>query len=551
MTTGRDEAMRQRVLIIGLDGVTWTVLTPLMQAGKMPRLREIVERGASGILRSTIPPITPAAWTSFLTGKHPGEHGILDFERYDPLTNKLSFNSTRCLDHVRNLWQIFGRQGLRVGSVNVPMTYPPPQVNGFLVSGFETPNAECEFAYPRELRAEILSRWPDPTLRAKWKHTRLFGGRTYVQNLDYISRSFDQGAEMTTWLADRFGWDALMVVFKLTDNLQHKTWKYLDPRWTNRNPTRRMLAEKCFTNADVAVGKLLDYAAKHDAKVMIVSDHGHGSLEGKVQPNLLLERWGYLALRSGGVQQSTRLQYIWDRIRGKKKRFLRKGDIARDLAVDFSGTRACIMHAGMAGFLYLNLLGRQPCGIVEQREYESLRDELRMRFLGPECRVLDPAGTSIALFSAVHKPEELYNVSRKDQPWMPDLILIPHETLAVVRRIKGNKIIQWLPYSRTEGTHRPEGVIAVSGAGIRHVRDLHAHIVDCAPTILAMLGLPIPDDMNGRVLDEIFEQRPQVIMERRGDSRSVAIPGAPQEEIYSERDMQQITERLSNLGYLE
>ena len=149
---GDGGSVAKRVLIVGLDGATWAVLRPLMQAGRMPRLRAAVEGGASGVLHSTIPPITPAAWTTFLTGKQPGSHGIIDFERYDPTSNRLRFNSTRCLDHVRNLWQIAGEAGLKVGSVNVPMTYPPVPVNGFMVSGFETPGPESDFVYPKELR---------------------------------------------------------------------------------------------------------------------------------------------------------------------------------------------------------------------------------------------------------------------------------------------------------------------------------------------------------------------------------------------------------------
>ena len=89
--------------------------------------------GASGVLHSTTPPITPAAWTTFLTGKQPGTHGIIDFERYDSRTNTLSFNSTRCLSGIRNIWQILSDQGLRVGSINVPMTFPPVAVNGTLM----------------------------------------------------------------------------------------------------------------------------------------------------------------------------------------------------------------------------------------------------------------------------------------------------------------------------------------------------------------------------------------------------------------------------------
>jgi predicted AlkP superfamily phosphohydrolase/phosphomutase len=538
---------KRRVLIIGLDGVTWDVLTPLVNEGRLPNIKRAIENGAWGVLQSTTPPITPAAWTTFLTGVQPGKHGIIDFERYDVSTNKLTFNSTRCLDHLRNIWRILGDNGLKVGSVNVPMTYPPVEVNGFLVSGFETPGPSADFVYPPSLRGDILERWPDPTLKTKWRRKMFGGDALFAQNLDYMSRSFHQGAAMTKFLGDKCGWDALMVVFKLTDNIQHKTWKYIDPRWSDRNPKRTEMVKQCFAESDKAVGDLMKYAEENDATVMMVSDHGHGSLEGKVQPNLLLKQWGYLSLDGGSAQGGTRLRYLLDRWTGKTKRFAREGSIAQDLAVDFDKTRACIMHAGMAGFVYLNLKGRQPCGIVEPSEYDSLRDEIQNKFMGPACRTTDPTGQTIQLFSAAHKPEELYNCSREDQPWMPDLILIPRDSLAVVRKIRGTNPVKWLSYNKIEGTHRPQGIFTATGPGIATKDGMHAQIADCAPTILALLGLPIPEDMDGRVLTEIFEDLPELTYET-ATGTSAAQGG---EQVYSEEELQQVTDRLADLGYLE
>jgi predicted AlkP superfamily phosphohydrolase/phosphomutase len=533
-------------LIVGLDGATFDVLDPLMEEGRMPRLRAAIASGSSGVLRSTTPPITPAAWTTFLTGKQPGTHGIIDFERYDVRTNRLTFNSTRCLDHVRSLWQILGDHGLRVGSVNVPMTYPPVPVNGFMVSGFEAPGPDCEFVYPKELAPEILSRWPDPTLGTKWRRSVFGGDRLFEQNIGYMSRSFHQTADMTVWLGDKLGWDVLMLVLKLVDNLQHKAWKYLDPRWSDRNPKRNAIVKQGFEELDQAVGRLLDYAAAKGAAVLMVSDHGHGSLEGKVQPNLLLKQWGYLSLRDR-EQTTTRLRRIVNRMRGKTGKSHRVSDIERDLAVNFARTRACVMHAGMAGFLYINLKGRQPTGIVEPADYEPLRSDLMRRFLGDECRARDPQGNTIQLFAEVHRPEELYGCSRDKQPWLPDLLLVPYPSLAVVRKIRGQHSVRWLSYRRLEGTHRPDGILVATGPGIARTERLRAHIVDCAPTILAMLGLPIPDDMEGRVLLDVFETPPAIKTEKPGTTAQ-AIHA---DEVYSQAQLDRVTERLADLGYLE
>jgi predicted AlkP superfamily phosphohydrolase/phosphomutase len=542
-------ATAKRVLIIGLDGATFDVLDPMMAAGRMPNLKAFVDRGTSGVLESTKPPITPAAWTTFMTGKTPGSHGILDFERYDSFSHRLVFNSTQSVSHVRTLWQMVGDKGLRVGAVNVPMTYPPRPVNGFLITGFETPGVDTEFTYPAKLKGEILERWPGYTFKTNWRRKSFGGDALFAENLRRFCDSFHEGADVTRFCGDAYGWDVLMVVFKLVDNLQHKTWKYLDPRFNRGHEKRAEMVADCFNELDAAIGKLFDYADQHDATVFIMSDHGHGSLEGKSQPNHLLREWGYLHLDSSVVRAKTRAQYLIDRARRKTKgRFANQRQVTDELAVDFSRTRACVMHAGMYGFLYLNLEGRQPGGIVLSSEYDSLRDELRDRFLA--TRVTTPDGRSMQLFSEVHKPEALYDCDRVGREWMPDLLLAPADGLSVVRKIRGSKPVVWLPWRKIEGTHRFAGMFAAAGPGIAAGRKARAAIIDSTPTILALLGLNVPDDLEGKVITELFDKpikigsEPAIAVEDAGDDTGGA-------EVFSESEQARLTKRLADLGYLE
>ncbi|MCP4589747.1 MAG: hypothetical protein GY842_03295 [bacterium] len=541
-------ALAERVLIIGLDGATWDVLTPLMERGRMPNLKRLVDEGASGVLRSTIPPITPAAWTTFMTGKSPGTHGIIDFERYDPSTGRLSFNTTNCLASVRTVWEVLGDKGFRVGSINVPMTFPPTPVNGFMISGFETPGTGTKFTHPAELRDDILRRWPDYTFKNKWRRKTLGGDQVVAENIAAISRSFHQGVEVTRHCGERFGWDALMIVFKLVDNLQHKTWKYLDERTRNRWPQRTQWTEDCFAELDRAVGGLLDYAVEHDAHVFVMSDHGHGSLDGRSQPNRLLVDWGYLALRSPIAQGRARTGHVfsrWFKKKGGSKLAAGTVDLEDDLAVDFSRTRACVMHAGMNGFLYINLKGRQPKGVVDPGQYEALRNELRERFLSATCA--DPQGRTVNIYRAVHKPEEAYGCSRDERAWLPDLLLVPRDGLSVVRKIRGRQPVKWLAPGRREGTHREEGIFAAWGPGVVAGKRLSADIIDSTPTLLAMLGVHVPDDLEGRVLEELFDPPIRSSTEpARQVSREVT-----QGDVFSAQEAELVTQRLRDLGYLQ
>src|SRR5262245_39683574 len=196
-----DRALR-RVLLIGLDGATFDVLDPLMAEGRMPHLAALIAGGTRGILQSTKPPITPAAWTTFMTGKGPGRHGVIDFLRYDHTTGKLSFNNYIEI-HGRTIWELLSDRGYRVGSINLPMTYPPREVNGFMISGFATPSIDLDFTYPRDLKSEILRRYPDYTHEKKWQRKPLGGTRMFATNLDYINQSFQRGCDLARFCGEK------------------------------------------------------------------------------------------------------------------------------------------------------------------------------------------------------------------------------------------------------------------------------------------------------------------------------------------------------------
>jgi predicted AlkP superfamily phosphohydrolase/phosphomutase len=538
-------ALADRLLIIGLDGATFDVLDPMMDSGRMPTLKAFIENGAAGVLNSTKPPITPAAWTTFMTGKGPGKHGIVDFEKYNVAKHQLTFNSTYEIRE-KTLWELLSDKGLRVGSVNVPMTYPPKPVNGFMISGFETPSIEVDFTYPKQLKQEILQEMPDYNYRTNWRR-RAFGGLDLLkENLDYINDSFDQGWRLTRFCGDKHGWDVLMIVYKLVDNLQHKAWKYLDPRYNKRFPREAELAADCFAKLDDALAKLFDYAKENGATTLIMSDHGHGSLDGKVQPNLLLHRWGYLGLKSPREQAGQRAKHWMHRLtKGKVTRFQQGArGLERELAVDWERTRACVMHAGIYGFLYLNVQGRGPDGGINPGDYDRVRDEIAARLTAETIR--RPDGRTTPVFAEILKPEQLYGCKREDYPDLPDLLLAPQPGLAVVRKIRGRKIVRWCSMSRLEGTHRVEGIVALGGPNVRQGVKIEGNIVDITPTTLAALGLRVPVDMEGRVLSEAFTTAP--IIEREPPVKKQI---DEHEEVYSDHERRMLEERLSELGYLE
>jgi predicted AlkP superfamily phosphohydrolase/phosphomutase len=543
LTDSKAKRIAKRVLIIGLDGATFDVLGPMMDKGYMPNMKHIVETGASGILNSTKPPITPAAWTTFMTGMGPGRHGVIDFERYDPATNTLAFNSMFQIQE-KTIWQILSEKNYKVGSLHLPMTYPPRQVNGFMVSGFETPSIEAEFTFPKELKESILKEIPDYTFSTNWKRG-LFGGRScFDENLEYFKQNFRQNVKLAQLCTAKYGWDAMMVLFKLVDNIQHKTWKYIDPKNDGKFPEKQRKVFSCFQVLDDCLGELMELAREQEATILIMSDHGHGSLDGRVQPNRLLKEWGYLNLISDASQAKTRLAWSWYRMFKKKRGRFKQGSVGieRELAIDWPSTKACVMHAGMYGFLYLNLKGRQPDGVVEPYEYEQMRNELIEKFMAARDEKFGEP-----IFTEVVKPEELYKCSREEHPNMPDLMLIPRTGLAVIRKIRGNKAVKWALDGSLGGTHRIEGIFLAHGPSVKPGLKIEGNIADITPTLLAMLGQPVPADMEGKAMTDMFD--PPLPIEFEPPKKFQASEGPS--DIFSEEEQKMLTERLTDLGYLE
>ena len=202
------------------------------------------------------------------------------------------------------------------------------------------------------------------------------------------------------------------------------------------------------------------------------------------------------------------------------------------------------MHAGIYGFLYMNVKGRGPHGIVDPSDYERLRGEIAQKLRDVKTR--NPDGDTISVFAEILIPEELYKCSREDNPNLPDLLLVPQPGLAVVRKIRGSQPVRWCSDGRLEGTHRVEGILAMGGEGICRGKRVDANIVDITPTVLAALGLRVPLDMEGKLITKAFVEK--LISESEPPVKKTL---EEREEVYSDEERKLLEERLSDLGYLE
>lgn len=548
--------MARKIFIMGIDGGTLDIILPLIDQGRLPNLKRLTDGGVWGTLTSTIHPLTPAAWSSFATGKNSGKHGIFDFSSPDRKSYRHRLNSAR--DRAgESFWMLLSRSGRKVIVVNVPFTYPPEKVNGIMISGFDAPGASRSMTFPPgiydELSAAFGSYTPDWTFPA---------GETY--NIEKyrkkVASTIQRRTETSLYLLKKYPWDLFLTVFNSIDHIQHIFFGMGAPG--------RKIIEEGYEQMDDALGAFLEEIEK-EATVLVMSDHGAGEIKKFFYLDRWLEQEGYLTFRS-----SPGLKGIARTLAGSGRRWLKRilpvsargylrGRLpgARNFLVsqatgqetDWSRTRA--YSAGMYGNIYLNLKGREKSGIVERSERDRLCREIISKLSGLE----DPE-TREKVVEKVYRKEELYNGPFLDEA--PDLLVkwkgYAYFTKKGIDRkgsIFGKELkLDSSNYPHT-GTHRLEGIFLARGPSLKQGMRLEGvHIMDLAPTILFLSGTPIPEDMDGRVATEIFEEsflshsRPEYYEhpdDRRGEgSGREPGPSAPEEN-------EELEKRLRSLGYIE
>lgn len=535
-----------RLLVIGLDGGTWDVFGPLCDLGEMPNLARLREQGAWSILQSTQPPFTAPAWSSFLTGVNPGGHGILGFWRKpaDPAASLR--NEGRPVNAadltLPTLWDYCQAAGLKVGTVNIPLTYPLRPLNGFAVAGLLTPPGATDWAYPPELMAELTDYVIDlegPQLEAEPSEL-----------LAAITHMTERCGFHTLRLMQSRPWDVLMVVFTGTDRLFHSFWHYLRPGADVHGLTLAVSAQLSdyFHLLDSIIGSLVRSAGRQ-THVVVMSDHGFGpAARHWVHLNNWLLESGFLHLRGGGSSWLQRLRQKAPWLRDVARRILpaeiretvrRQGHLAD--AVDWEHTLAWAepLYNNVAG-IYLHRADRFPDGAVSPAAVEGLRERLMA-----EARDLTIPGTDARLVQDIRPREAVY--CGPHVATFPDLILTLDPDYAAVPTLD-TSLITPIPRLLRTGDHRPEGLFLAWGPQVRPGLLAEApHILDLAPTLLHLLGLPIPEAMEGQVITAALQEGYLVVHPPR---RGPNLPPPPPPTTLPPAEAELLAARLRGLGYL-
>lgn len=547
------QARAPRLLAIGLDGATFDLLLPMAERGWLPNIGRALAEGARGVLRSTVPPLTAPAWTSFQTGVDPGRHGVFSFQRRLDATLEREFVNSTAIRAPR-LWHWLAQHGLTSGVINLPMTWPPQPMppGSYLVSGMETPSTDHPFTDPPELADELRAMHYVCDLRVKL-HERDFHSAAGVTAIarDLLEVLRRREAAIFKLLAER-PTDALVVVFETPDRLQHWAWRAIEEALAGEaaalhNPLHEAVTA-CYRELDRVVGRLLDEAASPETFVFFVSDHGFGPLHSRFHVDQWLAQQGWLAYAGGKATVRQRLRGPLQRIKRLVPRaLLRQGRRAFAVSriIHWTQTRA---YSGvtMEHAVYINLQGREPEGAVPPGSYDALRREIAQALLA--VRDQRP-GRGQAVVQAAHLREDLYHGPYVAEA--PDLLFTLAPGYEPTSELAPGGV--WSD-ARAEGAgiHQPAGILMMLGPGVVPGAQLPEHdMVDVLPTMFYALGLPVPTALDGRIVHEAFT--PDYLAAHRplfSDAAAPDAPGAPALEPYTAEDAAQIEARLAALGYL-
>jgi predicted AlkP superfamily phosphohydrolase/phosphomutase len=534
---------RHRVLIVGLDGATFDVILPMIEQGRLPVLARLLESGAWGELLSTLPPLSPIAWSSFLTGKNPGRHGVFGFEEVESGSYNFRPVAATRLGH-RTLWRIASEHGRRVMALDIPFSYPPEPVNGLLVAGYGAPTGEGRaFTYPHTLRDEMARRFGRfpvavPSLRAAPPCDALF--RQWDQILDNRSRVAD-------YLIRTNDWDVFMIVLGVTDHIQHGTWTYYEPLHPDSRsadaPRFREALFQYYEKTDTFIGRLLD-GAGGSLHIVVLSDHGFGTTwRGQLTRRLLVEG-GWLRYRGwsgAGARMMDLAHRAYDAAPWLKRllhrrpadRFRLKRAVAR--AVDWRRTVA--FPAAMGWQVFINARGAFPFGAVEPgMAYDALCREIKERLENSIAPRTDQ--------------RLIRRVWHRDEVFHGEAIARAPDLLVEYANLHGAKLDGGAGDWDLVGSHAMNGIFIASGPEIGRTHLEGARIFDVTPTVLHLMNLPIPGDLDGRVLCGAF--RPEALSARpiQQEAPAAVVAGSKDEALLPE-EAESVREQLRNLGYLD
>lgn len=560
-TIGTESAMnKKRILIIGLDGATFDIIRPMIKAGKLPTIAKLMAEGAWGSLSSTILPITPPAWASFMTGRNPGKHGVFAFYTQSTETYETRW-ATGLSIRAKKIWDYLDAE--RICLIDVPMTFPPQEINGYMISGWPVPSEESVFTYPPALHTEIIRE-----VGIYMMDTDLISSDTKVslpEMIRYLYMYTEARKNASLYLMEKKGpFDIFCVVFRGTDFVQHGAFKFLDEEYCTKNPDfskkYKDIIFQFYERMDTIVADLIRSMGE-DSITILMSDHGGGPVKKMFYINRWLQQQGFLSLKSRSSLNGYRVNrkslsdilqrfgasylnlFLPSSLKKLRVPYIRPYKKHPSFLVNWGRTKAFANLTWPDEIIRINMEGREPLGSVSGKDYETIRNEIIERLY----KVKDP-DTGEEIIDKIYKREEIYNGPYLEEA--PDIFALTNNmSYRFMSTLEKGPLFERPEDPR--GVHRMDGVFLIKGPDIKAGRVLSGlNIIDIAPTVLYLLGKPIPDGMDGKVIKEsinedFFKTNPPEYYEEEEVSLKEGI------EEFSQEEEKKIEAGLRALGYME
>lgn len=525
-----------RVLLIGWDGADWRILDPMIEAGLLPNLKALIDRGAKGVLKSTVPNHSWAAWPSFLTGVEPSGHGVYDIFERDYTTRKQLPVTYRSMKE-KTILPDLTAAGVETVMTNVPLTFPPPKIQGKLIAGGVLPKGRTH-TYPDNLAADLEAAGkPFPINGMSWTTFWNKPGPFLAEAMEVTRARIDSNE----YLLDTTDWRFASLVYVATDRVQHCLAKYVSPDGPDyERLSREPLAEKIrdvYRLLDEGLGRHLEHARDDDI-VLFISDHGFQTCTRALHMDKLLDHLGFLKF---GASSAVFGPMQWGKVRSMARKVYDllglHGKVSLPQSINWKKTLAYTSVRSTGEGVSVNLAGREPDGVVDPADFEAVREKVMDALSGYK----DPA-TGRSPVAAIHKREEFFQGRFAETA--PDIIMEPAQHYSLTHAKSPIEDADWL-----SGDHRIDGVIAAAGPRVGPDAFAEpAFLVDVAPTVLAALGVTPSVKHDGQVLSKVV-----------GTEQAAAAPSAPAEAGTDEGDESgldadeaaEVEEHLRGLGYLE
>ena len=495
----------KKSVVLGLDGGTWSVLKPLIESNDLPVLRRLMKDGFSCTLQSTIPPYTGIAWTSFATGRNPGKHGIFDFVKFKKGSYDFRVINPKDIK-CKTYYHYMLENGMRVVIVNLPGAFPQKIENGIFVADLLSPEGN------KIIPQEIGLKYEKQICRYKVSpETEMFDEENYLKEVREIEKN---RFELAKSLFINEEWDHFFLLFSGSDWASHSALKFFCSS-KNMNLKRKFI--DIFKDIDNYIGWFVDNMDKN-TNLIIISDHGHTTRKGIFYINEWLCQNGYarriprrfedpflvLNTRRANINtfelgqvltkilyklSDTPLIHILRRIYYITRNITRISFSYSVYGIDFENSVAFCPTFSSFG-IYINDVGD--------------RSRLTQELINKLKSLKNPLNENQYIFKGVYRKEELY--SGKYTERAPDIILLPSEGIELHIDTKVKSLFSMDTHNG--GTHTINGIFLAYGPDIKSENKIHKKfsIMDIAPTLLHIHGLPIPQDMDGRVLKEIFKE---------------------------------------------